>query len=145
MKKYLLAFLTLLGGMSYGQSAKAITGTWLTEDGKSKVEVYKEGDAYYGKVIWLRDNLVPEAKGPLRDVNNPDPEKRDRKLLGMDIIKGLHWNPSEEEWVDGEAYDPESGNSYDVYAWMENKNLLKIRGYIGFSLLGRTTEWKRVD
>lgn len=127
---------------SFGQADKII-GTWKTEGGKSKVKIYKEGGAYYGKLIWLKDSL--EANGqPNVDNNNPDPELQDRPLQGLNIIKKLRWDAADEEWDDGEIYDPESGNTYSVYAYLKDPNTLYLKGYLGVSLFGRSTLWQRV-
>jgi uncharacterized protein (DUF2147 family) len=49
-----------------------------------------------------------------------------------------------DEWEDGTIYDPKNGKTYSCYIrYAEYPNLLKIRGYIGVSLLGRTTYWTK--
>ncbi|MDR9374000.1 MAG: DUF2147 domain-containing protein [Schleiferiaceae bacterium] len=142
MKWPLLGLALFLGTLSWGQ-ADGIVGIWKTEEGKSKVKIYQKGEAYYGKLVWLRDSL--EDNGDInRDDNNPEPKLRDRPLQGLQIIKDLRWDASDEEWDDGEIYDPESGNTYSVYAYLKEPNTLFIKGYLGVSLLGRSTLWKRV-
>lgn len=131
--------------LGFGQSADDILGTWLTDEGKGKIKVYKKNGEYFGKIIWLNDDVGPNNKGPKLDVNNPVERLQSRKLVGTVVVKNLTWDAEEQEWNEGEIYDPESGNTYSVYAWMNEKDVLHIKGYIGFSLIGRATKWQRVD
>ena len=78
-----------------------------------------------------------------KDVNNPDPAKQDRTVLGIRLLKGLTYNEDEEQWEGGEIYDPNKGKTYNCYAELVGPDKLKLRGYIGFSLIGRSTIWKR--
>jgi len=144
MKKWILLFVGLLlvfGVNAYAadQSGDSILGKWLTENGKSLVDVYHCGDAYCGKIVWLKEPLK-DGKEKVDD-KNPDESKRDVKIIGLEILKGLQ-SKGPEKWDGGRIYDPEKGKNYKCKAWMEGK-ALKFRGYIGFSLLGRTTTWTR--
>jgi uncharacterized protein (DUF2147 family) len=123
--------------------SEQITGIWLTAEKDGKIKVYKKGNKYYGKIIWINESVGPDGKTKL-DVNNPDPNKRSRPIVGMNIVEGLEWDAEAQEWNEGEIYDPQSGSTYSVYAEMINENRLFIKGYIGFSLLGRSTEWTRI-
>lgn len=81
----------------------------------------------------------------LTDGNNPDPSLRDRLILGTDIMYGFTYDPANEEWVDGKIYDSRDGKTYDCEMWLAEKgNILKVRGYLGFSLLGVTKDFPRV-
>jgi len=59
----------------------------------------------------------------------------------MLIINGLE--PDGDSWSDGEILDPANGKYYDCTLKLEDKNTLLVRGYIGFSFIGRTQQWKR--
>ncbi len=144
MKKWILLFVGLLlvfgvNAHAADQSGDTILGKWLTENGKSLVDVYHCGDAYCGKIVWLKEPLR-DGKEKVDD-KNPDESKRDVKIIGLEILKGLQFK-GPEKWGGGKIYDPEKGKTYKCKAWMEGKEL-KFRGYIGFSLLGRTTTWTR--
>jgi len=144
MKKWVLALMGLLlalGVNAYAASPEgdAIVGKWLTENGKSVVEVYHCGDAYCGKIVWLKEPLR-EGKEKVDD-KNPDKSLRNRKIVGLEILKGLQYK-GPNKWGGGKIYDPEKGKTYKCKAWMDGGNL-KFRGFIGFSLLGRTTTWTR--
>lgn len=146
MKTFLLSciFLTFSSGALAQQSDK-ILGTWLTEDKDGKIEVFKKGDQYFGKIIWIKNNTNKDGSSPKLDINNPDEDKRSTPIIGTIILKKLEWDSDDQEWDDGEIYDPKSGNTYDVYAKLESENRLYLKGYIGISLLGRSTYWTRVE
>jgi len=59
----------------------------------------------------------------------------------MDILFGL--KKDGDEWNGGKILDPKSGKIYKCYITLKDENTLKLRGYIGFSLLGRTEYWQR--
>jgi uncharacterized protein (DUF2147 family) len=50
-----------------------------------------------------------------------------------------------DEWKGGDIYDPESGKTYRSYMYLKDSNTLKVRGYVGISLLGRTETWTRTN
>ncbi len=123
--------------------SEKIVGVWLTSEKESKVEIYKKGTKYFGKIVWIKESIGPDGKTKL-DVNNPDADKRSRPLIGLNIVTNLEWDVEDKEWNEGNVYDPESGSTYSVFAEMIDDNTLFLKGYIGFSLLGRSTEWTRV-
>lgn len=126
------------------KSGDDIVGTWLTAEGDSHVKIYKFGGYYYGKITWLR---VPNDKDgkPKKDKNNPKAEERDKGILNLLLLTGFEYK-GDHEWEDGEIYDPRNGKKYDCEMWFSDENIdvLKIRGFVGVSLLGKTTSWTRV-
>jgi uncharacterized protein (DUF2147 family) len=78
-------------------------------------------------------------------LNNPDKKLKSRTTLGVENLKNFIYNADDNEWNKGEIYNPNNGSTYDCYMWFEknNYNVLKIRGYLGISLIGRTTTWTR--
>ncbi|MBN2638696.1 MAG: DUF2147 domain-containing protein [Bacteroidales bacterium] len=126
--------------------ANDIVGLWLTQDKDSHVEIYKEGDKYFGKIVWLKDPNDDKTGKPKLDDKNPDPALQSRPVLGLNLLKDFVFD--DDEWNDGKIYDPKSGKTYSCYMEFpdsDNKNRLKIRGYVGISLLGRTVYWTRVQ
>ena len=118
-----------------------IEGIWITQDdetGKKKSEVllYKNEGKLYGKILNL---LLEEDKGKL--CVNCKGENKNLPIQGMVIIKDL--KIIDKSWEDGTILDPKSGKTYSCYITFEDENILKVRGYIGFSLLGRTQKWIR--
>lgn len=121
--------------------ADDIIDAWFTPGKEpAKVQIYKVGEKFYGKIIWLQ-NATDNGK-PKLDINNPDKAKRVNPVIGLIILTGFKFN-NDEEWKGGYIYDPESGKTYSSYMYLKDKNTLKLRGYIGISLLGRTETWTR--
>ena len=116
-------------------------GVWLTEGGKSHIEVYRCGSNMCGKVVWL--NRAP-SRGPALDKANPDPAKRGRPILGMRVLSDLKPTSSPREWTGGQGYDPRDGDSYKVKMTLLEDGRLRVRGYIGIPIIGRSQIWKRV-
>ena len=77
------------------------------------------------------------------DVNNPDASLRKRAICGLTI--GTAFTPDGSQAAkDGKIYDPESGKTYSAQMQASGDEL-KLRGFIGISLLGRTETWHRAS
>ncbi|MBI2282921.1 MAG: DUF2147 domain-containing protein [Bacteroidetes bacterium] len=126
--------------MASASSADDIVGIWLSASGEGKIQIYKEGDLYFGKLYWMKEPNGPRGN-PKLDSNNPDPALRNRPLLGLVILKNFRYNDG--EWNGGHIYDPKNGKEYKSYIRLKDAQTLSLRGYIGISLLGRTELWKR--
>ena len=121
----------------------SVLGIWLTGNKDAKVEIYKNGDKYDGKIVWLLNPLNEEGK-PKVDKENPEEELQTRPILGLELLKDFEYD-EDLEWEDGEIYDPKSGKTYSCnMELLEDGDTLEVRGYIGISLLGRTQTWVRV-
>ena len=127
---------------AFAQKVKAddIVGTWVSGENKARIQIYRSGQKYYGKIIWLRDPLK-DGK-PKIDIKNPDPKLRRNPIIGLVVLREFVYDDG--EWNSGEVYDPSSGKEYSCKITLPNKNTMKVRGYIGISLIGRTEVWKRV-
>ncbi|HKA55927.1 MAG TPA: DUF2147 domain-containing protein [Candidatus Binatia bacterium] len=124
--------------------AASPVGLWYAEGGAAQVEIRACGDALCGRIVWLRSPL-DETGCDLRDRSNGDASLRDRPLVGLEILRGL--KPADAEgkvWTDGTIYDPISGKTYTCSLRVEGDDRLRLRGYVGIPLLGRTTTWVRV-
>lgn len=146
--KVLILFMSLLTAFSTTQvqaqlKADDVLGVWLNQDGDAHVEISKRDGKYYGKIVWIKEPIDSETGKPKTDKHNPDPKLKTRPTLGLEILKGFSFD-GKKEWSGGEIYDPKTGKTYSSFMAFENKDKLKIRGYIGVSLLGRTTQWTRV-
>lgn len=125
--------------------ADDVIGIWLNEDKDAHVKIYKDGDKFFGKLVWIKDPIDEETGKPKLDKHNPDPELAKRPSLGILLLTDFVFD--DDEWEDGEIYDPKNGKTYSCYMEFpdeDNLDNLKIRGFIGVSLLGRTTYWTRV-
>jgi uncharacterized protein (DUF2147 family) len=126
----------------------AIVGVWSTEENESKIEIFKRGERYYGKIVALTEPVYPEddkggmAGKPKVDRKNPNPAFRNNPIIGLELMSGFKFAGGT-LWEDGMIYDPESGKTYRCKVTLESPNTLKVRGFIGISLLGRTTVWTR--
>ena len=117
--------------------ADDIVGLWDTGDG-AHVEVYMRDGKYHGKFVRFDDD--PPHGG--LDAENPDPQLRDRALVGTDFI--LNFEYEGDKWKYGRIYNPENGRQYKADLELKD-GVLKVRGWIGVRLLGRTVEWTRTD
>lgn len=119
-----------------------ILGLWLTGDGDGWIEIQQEGEDYIGIIRGSPDEASAEPERV--DDKNPDPALRHRKLLGLTIMRGFR-QAGDLRWNGGSIYDPNSGNTYKGSLRLVDSNTLKIRGFIGISLFGRTDTWTRVQ
>ena len=134
----------LSGRQLVAQEYKAgdILGIWFNEEKDAKVEIYQENGKYYGKVVWPEEPNEPDTGLPKLDDENDDPVLQKRPIMGLLLMKDFVFD-GDDEWEDGEIYDPKSGNTYSCYMKFDSEDVLKVRGYIGISLIGRTTYWTR--
>ncbi|MEM9897511.1 MAG: DUF2147 domain-containing protein [Bacteroidota bacterium] len=143
MKKLFLFTSSLMLCMSMW--AQSPIGFWKTIDDetnkpKSIVQVYEVNGKLHAKVVKIF--LGPdEAENPMCDKCKG--AKKDQPILGMEIMYGLEQD--DDEWEDGKIMDPKSGKEYSCHLTLEDKDTLKVRGFIGFSLIGRTQYWYRTE
>lgn len=142
-KLFLVSLLVLFGAALYAQDENKVVGVWLTQDGDSKVTISKDAKGKFnGEITWLKEPL--KNGKPKVDDKNPDPKLQTRPTLGLRLLSGFEYNKSDKEWVNGTIYDPKSGKTYKCYMWFEkDPNVLSVKGYIGFSLIGREVQWTR--
>ncbi|MDC8003738.1 DUF2147 domain-containing protein [Aureisphaera galaxeae] len=129
--------------LTFTITAQDVMGKWKTVDdvsgeAKSILEIYEEDGKVYGKVVEIikkdrQDAVCDQCKG----------EDKGKPIMGMTIIRGLEKDG--DEYNGGKILDPENGKLYKCYITLEDDKTLKVRGYIGFSLLGRTQYWYRVE
>ncbi|MEM9361286.1 MAG: DUF2147 domain-containing protein [Bacteroidota bacterium] len=137
MKKTLFPIVALLCilNYSYGQG-DAILGEYWTESKEGRIEIYREGNAYFGRIKWRKEVI--------NDTKNPDPKLRNKSVIDLIFLKDFMFRNN--KWVGGTVYSIDNGNTYSGKLWLENSGrILKMRGYLGFSLLGRTATLTRVD
>lgn len=144
MKKILsIAFMALIGTALFAQDANKVLGVWLTQDGDSKVTISEDSNGKInGSITWLKDPLK-DGK-PKVDDKNPDKKLQSRPVLGLNLLEGFKYDKSGDKWVDGKIYDPKSGKTYKCLMWFDDApNKLSVKGYIGFSIIGREVVWTR--
>lgn len=140
-KTSLFILLLVFSTQVFAQKKDDILGKWIDPSGEGQIEIYRKGDKYFGKLVWLKEPNNEKGK-PKTDEKNPTESLRSKPILGLEILKNFKFD--EDVWNDGTIYDPKSGKTYSCKLTMKNVNLLSIRGYIGVSLIGRTAVFKRV-
>lgn len=134
-------FLGLSCQYSWANDGDKILGLWKNGEGTGIVQVYKKGDKYFGKIVWLKVPNNPDGT-PRTDINNPNEAERKKLLKGLENLRDFD-HVSKNSWENGRIYDPKTGNDYACEMKLVNDNTLEVRGYIGVSLFGRTDVWKR--
>jgi uncharacterized protein (DUF2147 family) len=123
-------------GALMAQQASPILGRWLTQPGDGIIEITRTADhTYQGTIIG--------GNAPHRvDEHNPDPARRQQLLLGQIILREMH-EDGEGALAGGTIYEPDTGRTYKCRIESLDHDRLKVRGFIGFSLLGRSQVWTR--
>jgi uncharacterized protein (DUF2147 family) len=119
-----------------------VVGLWLSGDGDGWIEIRRNGDEVIGIIAGSPNKK--EGDPPRLDDKNPDPEQRGRELDGVTIMQGFKYD-GDDHWSGGTIYDPDSGNTYKGKLTLIDANTLKLRGYIGISLFGRSDTWTRTS
>lgn len=133
--KQLVFIALLLCGKCFAQTVPAkILGTYWSPKKDAKIVIYQKGAQYFGKTIW--------AAIARKDVNNPDKTLSQRNLLGVDLLTNFVYDDG--VYKDGKVYDPENGKTYSCKITLDGNNL-KVRGFIGVSLFGRTEIFERIQ
>jgi uncharacterized protein (DUF2147 family) len=117
-------------------AAEPITGRWVTNDKDAVVAIGKCGKALCGTIE--RFLILPKGGNDQRDVNNANPAKRTRKLIGTPILTGLM--PGGDVWK-GQVYDPKTGRTYTSEVRRKDARTLEVKGCFG--PLCQTQVWKK--
>lgn len=156
MKKYLLATLLILSGFGLAaESADDVLGFWFNEKKDAKFEIYKCGEKYCAKIFWLKEPNYTATSGAVKDgkakvgepkvdTENPDESQRKNPIVGMQFLKGFDFEGGN-KWSNGKIYDPESGKLYKSTMTLKTKDLIDVRGYVGWGVasIGKTSAWYR--
>jgi len=136
-----LASVAGAGAQQLSQKLQSAIGHWqvMDSDGKpaGRVDTYLADGKLFGKVTQVRPGRTPsdvcdKCSGGLKN----------QLILGMVIMRDFH--PDGDDWVGGTVVDPENGKEYQGKIWAVGQNNLRMRGFIGISLLGRTENWVRI-
>ena len=139
MKNLCLLFILTLNLATYGQS---VIGHWETYDDKTNekkaiIEIYESENRYYGKIV---ENISGEANAICENCNG---KNKDQPIIGLVVIEDI--KKDGDEFNGGTILDPNNGKTYKCYLELINNNKLKVRGYLGFSVFGRTQYWIRKE
>jgi uncharacterized protein (DUF2147 family) len=138
MRKVIVVIILLL---TINVNGQGIFGKWESKNEKtgevdSIIEVYENNGKAYAKIIEIKDE---ERQSVVCDLCEGD--NKDQPILGMNILTGLE--KDDDEWSGGNILDPRNGKVYKCYIKLVKPNKIKLRGYIGISLFGKTAYWYR--
>ena len=137
-KNILLFAFLIVGQVAWSQSPVGVWKNLDDEDGKEKshIEIYEQNGKLRGRVI----KLLPAAT--ITKCNACTGANKGKSLVGMDIL----WDMTKvgNVWDNGEILDPKKGKVYSCKLELDGKDKLKVRGYVGVSMFGRTQTWYRV-
>ncbi|MFD2600035.1 DUF2147 domain-containing protein [Sphingobacterium corticis] len=135
MKKLMLSCMAMLLSLAvFAQSNDPVIGKWENSSKEGRIEIYKKGDKYFGKLYWIKD-------ASKKDVNNPDEKLRSRNIQGLEIL--TNFTKKGKTYEGGEIYDPKSGKTYSCKMTPKGDKL-EVRGFVGVSLLGRTEVFTKI-
>ncbi len=146
---FLLTVIVLMTAVSaHAAGGDDILGVWNTEEKDAKIEIFRCGDKYCGKIFSLVEPNYPAGSKegtpgtPKLDRHNPNPALRTRPIIGLRIMNDFVFT-GDSVWKDGTLYDPEKGKTYRGKMTLVSPSQLNLRGFIGISLIGRTAIWTR--
>ncbi|WP_178130876.1 DUF2147 domain-containing protein [Reyranella sp. CPCC 100927] len=130
----------------------SVYGVWLTQEQSAHVELYSCAEQGRGPVCGRLVKLIdptgpddePVAPEDLFDVHNPDPALRSRQILGMVFLYDFKPTREPNSFEDGSVYNAEDGKVYRANIALQANGTLRLRGYVGIPLLGRSEIWTRV-
>lgn len=142
MKKTILSIaLAVSSVFAFAQTNADVVGEWYNAEKDAVITLYEDGSTISGKITWMKfpndDNGIPKT-----DPLNPDEKLRSRARLGMVMMKNFT-HIEGNVWDDGNLYDPKKGKDYNGMITLADENTLTLRGYIGFSFIGRSSTWTR--
>lgn len=137
----LIPFLSFTGNAA---NPDALNGRWLSQKRRNQVQIYRQGNRYYGKIVWMLEPNDLASNQPKCDKFNPDASMRSRTLVGMNIMSDLQYT-GENAWTGGQIYNPEDGRTYGCELSLRDANTMDVRAYmLGMKMIGKTITWTRV-
>jgi uncharacterized protein (DUF2147 family) len=142
MKKITTTLLfAFVGLLAFSQTNADIVGEWYNAEKDAVITLFEVNETISGKITWMQfpndDNGNPKT-----DPLNPDEKLKSRARMGMVIMNDFIYIEGE-VWDNGELYDPKKGKTYSGMMTLKDANTLDLRGYIGFSFIGRSSTWTR--
>lgn len=135
----ILTAIFMTSATAHADGAEDYYGLWWNEDRTGIFELQASTDSSI-------EGITRWGEKPDVDKNNPDPALRSRELKGITFLWGFDYVPKKNRWKDGKVYDPNNGKTYSAKIELEKGGtILKMRGYVGVSLFGRTARFERVS
>ena len=130
----LVAVLCAFASPSIAQDASKVAGTWQSQSGITRVKVTPCGDGLCGTVVWQQN--------PSKDVYNPDPAKRERPIVGIQLVSNMKpVGPG--EWS-GSIYNYEDGKTYQGKVKAAG-NSIQIGGCVLGGVICQSKTWTKVN
>jgi uncharacterized protein (DUF2147 family) len=133
----LLATVTLATGAAAGDP----TGTWYTAGRQAQVLIAKCALDLCGTIVVLKDPIDPATGKPQTDTENEDSTKRNRAVIGIQVLIGMK-PAGANEWS-GRLYSPEEGKTVSGNLMLKDANTLSVEGCLLGGLLCRSETWTR--
>lgn len=134
----ILAFLTALLFTVHAHAADPVEGLWLTENGRSVIKVAECNEGICGDIYWIIEG------GMQYDAKNPDETKHEDPMCGLRILHSFT-KDGVGEWEDGKIYKADEGDVYEATVSINDDGTLKVRGYVGVPLFGKSQTWTKVS
>lgn len=141
-RQYWALFALMLLALPATAQTTTPVGVWLHPDKRIEIEIAPCGDRFCAKIVWFKRPNGDDGL-PLTDVKNKDLALRTRPLLGLNVLQNLRAN-GENNWADGEVYNPDDGANYRAQMSIDNAGNLRIRAFVVLPLLGHTLIWTPV-
>lgn len=119
-----ILFFTVIVFSSFQGFGQSVLGFWMTEKNESKIEIYKNDNQIFGKIVWAQD-----------------PAEKVQKNVGTVILK--NFTRQQDGSYAGTIYAPHWGKTFKGKITVKSENLLELRGYIGLSIFGSSQNWVR--
>lgn len=153
MKVFLTALALCVASSAASAQQGTVMGTWLSESGVAHIKIGPCPDAASGPICGFVSNLI-NPKGPdgasvapdaATDYRNENPSLRTRKVIGMPLIWGFKKTSEPNTFEDGKIYNGEDGKTYSANISLQPDGKLRLRGYVGSTMFGKTQLWTRVN
>lgn len=142
MRNIILSLLCAVSSVfTFAQTNADVVGEWYNAEKDAIITLFEDETTISGKITWMK---FPndENGNPKTDPLNPDEELRARARMGMVMMRGFA-HIEGRVWDNGKLYDPKKGKTYSGMVTLTDENTLDLRGYIGFSFIGRSSTWTR--
>jgi uncharacterized protein (DUF2147 family) len=125
-----------LTALASDEKQARILGNWLSEAKDGIIQISSvPGGTYEGRIVG--------GSHPGRvDEKNPDPAERGKPLRGQVILRNLQYD-GDGKWSGGAIYEPDTGRTYKCLVELIAPDSLKVHGYIGISIIGKSQIWTR--
>ncbi len=130
------------------QAMPSPEGVWRTIDddtgeARSLVEIEVVDGELRGHIIEILQSDLPEDEWYCTECSG---DKQGQPFVGLRILEKMTWSERHDDWRDGTITDPANGREYSArLSVMDDNESLEVRGFVGFSLIGRTQTWERVE